>query len=34
MLYDNHGCVIDHVTWSKQEIKRLDEGIAFMFDHE
>ena len=34
MLYDNHGCLIDHVTWSKPKLARLDEGIAFLFDRE
>lgn len=33
ILFDQHHCVIDHVTWSKPEIRRLGEGVAFMFDH-
>ena len=32
MLFDDHGCVIDHVTWSGPQIKRLEEGVAFLFD--
>jgi endonuclease G len=31
MLYDDHGCLIDHVTWSKKQIDRLEEGVAFLF---
>ena len=34
MLFDQHGCVIDHVTWSRPQIRRLEEGVAFMFDRE
>ncbi len=33
MLFDQHRCVVDHVSWSEPEIQRLDEGVAFMFDH-
>ena len=32
MLFDDHGCVIDHVTWSSAQLSRLEEGIAFLFD--
>ena len=32
MLYDNHGQVIDHVTWSKQNIARQEEGVAYLFE--
>ncbi|MDH3659491.1 MAG: DNA/RNA non-specific endonuclease [Alphaproteobacteria bacterium] len=32
MLFDNHGCVIDHVTWAKHDIRRVDEGIAYLFE--
>lgn len=32
MLFDSHSRVIDHVTWSKPQVKRLGEGIAFLFD--
>lgn len=32
ILYDNHGCLIDHVTWSRQQVARLDEGIALLFE--
>ena len=31
MLHDEHGCVIDHVTWSSHDVKRLDEGVAVVF---
>lgn len=33
MLFDQHGCLIDHVTWSKPQIDRLGEGVAFLFDN-
>jgi endonuclease G len=33
MLHDNHGRLIDHVTWSKKQIHRLDEGVAFLFEN-
>jgi endonuclease G, mitochondrial len=33
MLYDKEGCVIDHVTWSKKQVGRILEGLAFMFDN-
>jgi len=32
MLFDKHGCVIDHVTWSKSQLNRIEEGTAFLFD--
>ncbi|MCZ6618469.1 MAG: DNA/RNA non-specific endonuclease [Gammaproteobacteria bacterium] len=31
-LQDSHGCLIDHVTWSRPQIRRLEEGVAFLFD--
>ena len=34
MLFDNHGCVVDHVTWSRPQVRRVPEGVAFMFDQE
>lgn len=33
MLYDDDGCLIDYVTWSKKQIDRLEEGIAFIFEN-
>ncbi len=33
MLYDNVGTLIDHVSWSKEQVKRLEEGIAFLFEN-
>lgn len=33
MLYDEHRCLIDHVTWSKKQIGRLEEGVAFLFEN-
>ena len=33
MLYDKVGCLIDHVTWSKSQLSRLEEGTAFLFDN-
>jgi endonuclease G len=32
MLFDRHGCVVDHVTWSKHDMRRIDEGIAYIFE--
>lgn len=32
MLYDDHGCIIDHVTWSRHDVKRLEEGVAYLFE--
>lgn len=32
ILYDKNCCLIDHVTWSKKQIDRTEEGVAFMFD--
>ncbi len=31
MLYDDDGCLIDHVSWSASQVRRLDEGVALMF---
>ena len=33
-LHDSDGCLVDHVTWSKPQIKRLEEGVGFLFDNE
>ncbi len=33
VLFDQHDCIIDHVTWSRPEVRRLGDGVAFMFDH-
>ncbi len=33
MLYDDDGCLIDHVTWSKKQINRLEEGVALLFEN-
>lgn len=32
MLFDEHDCLIDHVSWSKFEIDRLEEDVAFIFE--
>lgn len=32
MLYDEHGCVIDHVSWSKHDLAKIGEGVAYMFE--
>ena len=32
MLYDEDNSIIDHISWSKRQIDRLPEGIAFLFD--
>ena len=32
ILYDDHGCIIDHVTWSKFDMRRISEGMAYMFE--
>ena len=31
ILFDNHSCIIDHVTWSESQLKNHKEGIAYMF---
>lgn len=33
-LLDNHKCLIDYVSWSKPQIKRVAEGTAFLFDNQ
>ncbi len=33
ILYDNDGCIIDHVTWSKFDVRRISKGVAYMFEH-
>ncbi|WP_299775845.1 DNA/RNA non-specific endonuclease [uncultured Tateyamaria sp.] len=32
LLYDDEGRIIDHVTWSKYDMRRLSEGMAYMFE--
>jgi endonuclease G len=32
VLYDDHNCIIDHVTWSRFDLRRIDEGIAYLFE--
>ena len=32
-LFDKKDNLIDHVTWAKKQIDRLEEGIAFLFDN-
>ena len=32
MLYGDDQRIIDHVTWSKRDVDRLGEGIAFLFE--
>lgn len=32
ILHDNHDCIIDHVTWSKYDLHRTQEGIAYLFE--
>lgn len=31
MLYDEHGCLIDHASWSGVQVRRTGEGMAFVF---
>ena len=33
-LLDGHGCLIDYVVWSKPQIRRVEEGKAFLFDNQ
>jgi len=33
-LYDRDGCLIDHVTWSRAQVSRNEEGVAYLFDRE
>ena len=32
ILYDDHDCIIDHVTWSKFDLRRISEGMAYLFE--
>ncbi|MEM7211146.1 MAG: DNA/RNA non-specific endonuclease [Pseudomonadota bacterium] len=32
MLYDADEKIVDHATWSAQDVKRVKEGVAFMFE--
>ena len=32
ILYDEHNCIIDHVTWSRHDLKRIEPGMAYMFE--
>lgn len=32
MLYDEHDRIVDHVTWSKFDLRRIGEGMAYLFE--
>jgi endonuclease G len=32
-LYDKHGCLIDHATWSASQVRRMAEDVALVFDN-
>lgn len=32
MLYNKDDCMVDHVTWSKKQVRRTDKDVAFIFD--
>jgi len=32
MLHDDHGCLIDHVTWTGRDLRRVERGMAYMFE--
>jgi len=32
ILYDDFGRIIDHVTWSRFDMRRISEGMAYMFE--
>ena len=32
MLFDDHDCIIDHVTWTSHQMKNRQEDVAFVFD--
>ncbi len=32
ILYDEHNCIIDHVTWSRHDLKRIEPGMAYLFE--
>ena len=34
MLYDKDGGLVDYVTWSKEQLNRSEEGIAFLFEND
>jgi endonuclease G len=33
MLYDQHGCIMDHVSWGRNDVRRNGEGLAYLFEH-
>ena len=33
-LVDNHGCLVDYVSWSKPQVRRVPEGTALLFDNQ
>ena len=32
LLYDQHGCLIDHASWSRHDLRRVGPGIAYVFE--
>ena len=32
MLYDGRGGLVDHVTWSKNDLKKIDKNLAYCFE--
>jgi len=32
VLYDKNGCIIDHVTWTKYDLARVPEDVAYLFE--
>lgn len=33
MLFDKEGSLVDHVTWAKEQVHIMEEGIAFLFEN-
>lgn len=32
ILYNEAGCIVDHVTWSKNDLAKIEEDMAYMFE--
>ena len=33
MLFDHTNCVMDHVSWGRNDVRRNREGMAYLFEH-
>ena len=34
MLFNDEDCIVDYVTWTKSQVRQLEEGFAFLFEQE